>query len=594
MSENINVFYAVDDNFVKYTIVSMSSLIENANDTDHYIITILNTGISDKMQEIAKRLQKPNIDINFVDVKNYLEKISEKLPIRDYYSKTTYYRLFIAEMYPELKKALYIDSDTVVLDDVAKLYKTNLGDNFVGACNEQAMVQINEYSEYVEYCLGISRYNFFNAGILLINCEKFREFAVLERFSELLNIYSFVVTQDEDYLNIICEDKVLFLDQGWNTEVFGEIPVKPEDYKILHYIMTAKPWHNHDCKLKEYFWKYAEKTEVYDLILQDLNSYTDDQRAKDEESCKRLLQTAINETNRPDNYLSMMAINEKKSVDRMRILEKIEKLEREGKFDQDVEDDPPSKVLMPDGVDYMRKSFMKRFKSKFAFYIARRFVKKLINNNQMIIKEIKGIEHFKSLKSGAIITCNHFNPFDSFAIQQVYDLSDKKKKFYRVIKEGNYTSFPGFYGFLMRHCNTLPLSSNFETMKEFVKATDFLLKDGNYVLVYPEQSLWWNYRKPKPLKKGAFTMASRNHVPVLPCFITMKDSAILDADGFPVQEYTVHVLPPIYPDKNKTTRENTEDMLNKNYEMWKDVYESVYGEKLVYKTSNGQKPTKTI
>ena len=55
------------------------------------------------------------------------------------------------------------------------------------------------------------------------------------------------------------------------------------------------------------------------------------------------------------------------------------------------------------------------------------------------------------------------------------------------------------------------------------------------MLVYPEQSMWWNYRKPKPLKKGAYTFAAKNHVPVLPCFITMEDSDILGDDGFYVQ-----------------------------------------------------------
>ena len=51
--------------------------------------------------------------------------------------------------------------------------------------------------------------------------------------------------------------------------------------------------------------------------------------------------------------------------------------------------------------------------------------------------------------------------------------------------------------------------------------------------------MWWNYRKPKPLKKGAYTFAAKNHVPVLPCFITMEDSDILGDDGFYVQEYTI-------------------------------------------------------
>ena len=94
--------------------------------------------------------------------------------------------------------------------------------------------------------------------------------------------------------------------------------------------------------------------------------------------------------------------------------------------------------------------------------------------------------------------------------------------------------------------------------------------------------MWWNYRKPKPLKKGAFTFAATNHVPVIPCFITMQDTDVMDPDGYPVQEYTVHISAPIYPDKKKSKGENAETMMQKNYEVWKEIYENTYGIPLVY------------
>ena len=56
---------------------------------------------------------------------------------------------------------------------------------------------------------------------------------------------------------------------------------------------------------------------------------------------------------------------------------------------------------------------------------------------------------------------DEFNAFDSFAIQLAFEQAKlKKKKMYRVIREGNYTGFPGFYGVLMRHCNMLTLIKN--------------------------------------------------------------------------------------------------------------------------------------
>ena len=45
--------------------------------------------------------------------------------------------------------------------------------------------------------------------------------------------------------------------------------------------------------------------------------------------------------------------------------------------------------------------------------------------------------------------------------------------------------------------------------------------------------------------------AARNNVPVLPCFITMKDSDVKGDDGYYFQEYTIHISPPIYPDPEK-------------------------------------------
>ncbi len=302
----IPIFYACDDNFVKYTIVSLRSMMENASKGNQYKVYILNTDISGRMKKIMYDMAGGDFEVRFVDVSHMIESIKDRLPIRDYYSKTTYFRLFIAEMFPEYQKAVYIDSDTVVLGDIAEFYNHELGDCWLGGAHEQAMVQIDEYGTYVEECVGVERDNYFNAGVILINCEQFRRQRVLEQFIQHLHEYDFVVTQDEDYLNLICHNHVLWLDSKWNMEVFGEIPVAEPEFKILHFIMVSKPWHFSDCRYREYFWKYAEMTDVYEEIAAVLDAYTDEERAEDLASCDRLLQTAVDETNRDDNYLKMV------------------------------------------------------------------------------------------------------------------------------------------------------------------------------------------------------------------------------------------------------------------------------------------------
>ncbi len=582
--EVIPIFYACDDTFIKYTVVSLYSMIKNASKKYNYHVYVLHTGVTERMKRAVLALANEEFEVSFQDVTSYLKSISDKLPIRDYYSKTTYYRLFIAEMFPEYDKAIYIDSDTVVQGDISELYLTDIKDAYVGACHEQVMVQIDEYGTYVERVVGVSRYNFFNAGLLLINCNQFRLRFVLDKFVQYLHTYNFVVTQDEDYLNLICKDHVYWLDQRWNTEIFGEIAYPIEEAKVLHYIMVSKPWHYYDCRHGDIFWKYAAKTSVCKEIRRVLERYTDEERARDEKSVADLLALAVKETNREDNYLNRVN-KANRAKDRVEILQKIEEYERTGRFDEDVEEDPPSRVLMPENIDYLRGGILKKMKTKVAFMIARKFVHSLIKEKKLIIKEIRGLEYLKALRSGAVITCNHFNAFDSFAIQLAYEAAEQpKRSLYRVIREGNYTSFPGFYGFLMRHCNTLPLSSNRQTMMKFNRAANKLLRDGNLVLIYPEQSMWWNYRKPKPLKPGAFALAARNHVPILPCFITMKDSDIVGEDGFFVQEYTIHISPPIYPAQGVSYRDSIAAMAEENSRVWKEIYETEYQIPLQYAT----------
>ncbi|MCR4821404.1 MAG: 1-acyl-sn-glycerol-3-phosphate acyltransferase [Treponema sp.] len=272
-----------------------------------------------------------------------------------------------------------------------------------------------------------------------------------------------------------------------------------------------------------------------------------------------------------------------KDPSRLAIIEKIRLFEREGRWTEDVEDDPPTIPLTPDKVDYLNEKLSSKFWMKFANVLARRHINKLLKNRQMIIKEVIGLENYiQNKRVGAVITCNHFNAFDNFAVYKAIEKHVYHKELVKVCREGNYTNFPGFYGFLFRHCNTMPLSSNVSTMKKFMDAAKTYLSQGRQILIYAEQAMWWNYRKPRPLTNGAFKIAAENNAPVMPFFITMSDSDIIAADGFPVQEYTIHILPLIYPKAELSVRKNAQYLKEENYRLWKETYEKSYGIPLTY------------
>ncbi len=271
-----------------------------------------------------------------------------------------------------------------------------------------------------------------------------------------------------------------------------------------------------------------------------------------------------------------------KSSHKLELLRRIAALEEKELWHLDVEDDPETYPLMPDKVDYLNEKLISKILNKIANKAGSKFFDTLIEQRQLIIKEVRGIENFTAVEGGKIVTCNHFSICDNYAVWVALRDHMDGKLLYKIIREGNYTNPPKPFGLIMKHCNTLPLSSRKDTMKKFMEAVRVLLSRGETILIYPEQGMWWNYRKPKPMQDGAFTLAAKNNVPIVPIFITMEDSDVIDGDGFPVQEYTIHILPAIYPDNTVPRSETTKKMKKENYEAWVKTYEDFYGIPLVY------------
>ena len=590
----IPIFFTVDDNYSPFLAVVLSSIIDNCSKDYRYEIKVLSTTLSDLNKKKIKKFESEDFNIEFVDLNDYVNTIKEKLYTRDYYTPTTYFRLFIPELYPQYEKAIYLDSDMVVVGDISKLFSRRLGKNLIGAVPDQSVYATPEFQEYVEKVVGVDSYkNYFNAGMLLMNLDELRKFKFQEKFLYLLSTVKYTVAQDQDYLNRLTKGRVKLLDDSWNVMPLPSLEKRTErDLNIIHYNHTFKPWHSNKIMYEEYFWKYARKTNFYEEIKKIKEDYSDDQKYSDSKVYNQLVKTCEKESacvgdDRRTRLLSRNnPVTVNKDPERVKILQRIEKMEEEGIFDVDAEDDPPTIPLEPEDIEYINKHYFNRFKRILANSIGKRYIKSLIKHDLLIIKKVNGIENLKKVKGGAILTCNHFNPFDSLAIEKVF--LDHHilwfKKLYKVIREGNYTNSPGMYGFLFKNCDTLPLSSNMETMVKFMKAVETILKKGDYILIYPEQSLWWNYKKPKPLKPGAYKIAAKNNVPIIPIFITMNDSNKIGKDGFPVQEYTINFEEPIYPDQEVSVKERAEKMRLENADVWKTVYEDFYNVPLRYNT----------
>lgn len=265
---------------------------------------------------------------------------------------------------------------------------------------------------------------------------------------------------------------------------------------------------------------------------------------------------------------------------RLKVVENIKFAVEEGNLNKKVEEGDP--VLTDEQRDEIIAKFdnlKEKLQNKTKAYIAR-YIADIITEKINMDTEIIGFEKIKNIDGGAIITSNHFSKVDNTIIRYLLHRIGRGKHFYIIVQETNIL-MPGSLGWLLRNCYTMPLSKNAEYMtKNFAPALEKLLKQNEYVLIYPEEEMWFNYRKPRPLKIGAYHYAAKFNVPVIPCFIEIREKETVNSSGFYDLKYKLHILDPIYPDTNLGLKACKEKMRNIDYEQRVQAYERIYGKKL--------------
>ena len=292
MHKEIPIFFSTDDNYIPYLDVAIRSLIANASTSYEYRIIILNTGLNPNSTNKIKLNERPGFKIDLVDISNELEAIKSKLKNVYHFSVVTYYRLFIASMFKQYEKVLYLDCDLVVLGDVSKLYNIDLKNNILGAAPEQFVQNTKEFRAYAKTALGVDPDVYVNAGVLLMNLNEYRKCKIEEKFIQLITEYDFdLLDPDQAYLNYLCSGKIHILPNGWNKE---PMPLSCEgDKNIVHYALYKKPWQYDDVMYGEYFWYYAKQSPFYNEIYHRKQSFSESERLKKEATALEILEHAM-------------------------------------------------------------------------------------------------------------------------------------------------------------------------------------------------------------------------------------------------------------------------------------------------------------
>lgn len=199
---------------------------------------------------------------------------------------------------------------------------------------------------------------------------------------------------------------------------------------------------------------------------------------------------------------------------------------------------------------------------------------------------VEGLENLDGVRGGAIVTSNHFNQLDNTVVRETMRRGGQGRM-YTVVQETN-LAMTGFLGFIMNYMDNIPITKSKKYTSEFFEPEIArLLARGDKILIYPEQEMWFNYRKPRPPKRGAYYYAALNNVPVISCFVEIQDQPQQETEEFYRTRWVMHVLPTIYPDPQKDVRTNSLEMMDRDYRQKTAAYEAAYGKKLTYASEQG-------
>ena len=288
---DVQLFFSCDDAYVPFLAVTLESLRANCDRSRRYFLHILHTGLSaENIARLTEAFHGGIFTVEFHDISTTVEAFSARLHTRDYYSRTTYYRLFIPDLFPMLDRALYLDSDLIVRGDIAQLYDTELGDHLAAAIPDAFVNREENLRLYATNRVGLeSSKVYLNAGVLLMNLRAMREYGFQKVFLSLLDAVKFNIAQDQDYLNVICRNRTVLLGKEWNTMPFD---AESSETKLVHFNLDNKPWHKDGVPYSGLFWHYADRCAYAADVRSARKNYSEQQRTKSASETSNLISLA--------------------------------------------------------------------------------------------------------------------------------------------------------------------------------------------------------------------------------------------------------------------------------------------------------------
>lgn len=267
----MHIVFAGNQRFVPYLGVAIYSILKHASPKQTIRFSVLGNGLlqSDRQKLMGLcRGKDAAIDFVAVDASRFAEA-----PLNRFDSHEPYFRLLIPDLFPESPRALYLDGDILVCDDLSSLFHTDLKGQPLGACDD---VSATKHMDR----MGLSRY--FNSGVLLMDLELWRKQRLFQQLMQALRSRKEdLIYEDQDLLNMLLADRFTPLDLRWNvfsiffsktleTSFFSSVELASllENPGIIHFAGKFKPYfiENHPT-LRQMYYRDARMTPFSNPLL---------------------------------------------------------------------------------------------------------------------------------------------------------------------------------------------------------------------------------------------------------------------------------------------------------------------------------------
>ena len=293
----VPVFLTINSAYAPYAAATIHSLTKHADPKRYYRVIILHDGLNLVNRIRLRSLVTRNVALQFKKISHslYLKAVimycAKRKGLGDFFSAAVYYyRFFIPRLFPQYGKAVYLDSDTILLDDVGKLFDTELGENVVAAMPDPKVTVIREFRDYVNKAVGVPHAEYVNDGVMVMDLKKMRKMKYLSTMVNLIKKYDAdLVAPDQDYLNVILRGKISKMDARWNMEPSEKLP---KDAKLVHFNLFNKPWHYKNVPCEKLFWDAARGTGFMGDLRRQQEAFDAARQKKDHEKVAALIQKA--------------------------------------------------------------------------------------------------------------------------------------------------------------------------------------------------------------------------------------------------------------------------------------------------------------